>query len=102
MYSIADLLELVTTERAQGLRLHVGAPPVIVVGGEDHTVEGPAISSENAQQFLRSMVDTRQTRRIRRLGQGHFIYTFRGCHRFAVHAKIEDENVALDLQANRV
>jgi Tfp pilus assembly pilus retraction ATPase PilT len=102
VYSITDLLGLVTNEGARELRLHVGVPPVIVVGGEDHTVEGPSISSENGEQLLRSVADTRLIMRIRRLGRADFIYAFRGCHRFVVHATVQGENVALDFQANRV
>ena len=93
-----DLLELVGSERAEGLRLHVGTSPVIVVRGEDHNVEGPVITAENAEQLLRSVADTRQTRDIRERGAAEFVYTFRGSSRFLVRAKMKDENVGLDLQ----
>ena len=97
-----DLLELVTGEQADGLSLHVGTPPVIVVRGECHTVEGPVITPENADQLVKSLADTRQARDIRERGKAEFVYTFRDSSRFLVRAKMEDENVGLDLQRQMV
>ena len=48
MYSIDDLLHLASSDGADELRLHVGTPPVIVLGGVLHTIEGPPITTENA------------------------------------------------------
>lgn len=98
MYSMEDLLSLVATERAEELRLHAGAPPVIVVQGEHHTVEGPALTGENTELLLRSVANTRQMREFREQRMGDFLYTFQGSLRFRVHAVLEDENVGLDLQ----
>ena len=98
MYSIDDLLDLVSTEKAEGLRLHVGTPPVIVLQGEQHTIEGPPITIENAEQLLRGVADTRQMRELRERGAAEFVYSFRGSSRFLVRAKMEDENVEFDLQ----
>jgi len=98
MYSIDDLLDLVSTEQAEGLRLHVGAPPVIVLHSEQHTIEGPAITAENVDQLLRSVTDTRQMREFRERGAAEFVYVFRGSSRFLVRAKMEAQNVGFDLQ----
>jgi Tfp pilus assembly ATPase PilU len=93
-----DLLDLVSTERAEELRLHVGTPPVMVLRGEHHTVEGPEITAENAEQLLRSVADSRQMREFRERGAAEFVYKFRGSSRFLVRAMKEDENVGFDLQ----
>ena len=93
-----DLLDLVSTEHAEELRLHVGTSPVMVLRGEHHTIEGPLITAENAELLLRSIADTRQTREMRGRGETEFVYTFRGSSRFLVRAKMEDEHVAIDLQ----
>jgi Tfp pilus assembly ATPase PilU len=98
MYSMDDLLEVVSAEEADELRLHVGTPPVIVLQGEDHVVEGPVITAENAEQLLTSMADTRQRREIQGCGATEFIFTFRDSSRFLVRAKNEEESVGLDLQ----
>ena len=60
-----DLLHLVHSDGADGLRLQVGQPPVVVIDGEDQQVERPAITVENAERLLQSITDTRQRRVLR-------------------------------------
>src|SRR5258706_13170092 len=88
MDSMDDLLSLTKAERAEELRLHVGTPPIIVIRGEHHTIEGPPITSENAEQLLRSVADTRQVREFRERGTAEFVYSFRGSSPFLVQLKI--------------
>jgi Tfp pilus assembly pilus retraction ATPase PilT len=97
MYSMDDLLHIVHSDGADGLRLRVGQPPVIVLDGEEQQIEGPAITIENAEQLLHGISDTRQRRDLREHGAVDFIYRFRGRVSFVVCAKIEDENVYLDI-----
>ena len=97
MYSIDDLLYLVSSDGADELRLHVGTPPVIVLGGEQHTIEGPAITTEDAEQLLQSVASTRQRRELRERGEVQFIYRFRRITDFVVRARMEDENVGIDI-----
>jgi len=97
MYSMDDLLELVNTERAEELRLHVGTPPVMVRRGEHHTVEGPVITAEDAEQFLLSIANTRQRREIRVRGWAQFFF-IRGSVRFLVRARVKGENVGFDIR----
>jgi Tfp pilus assembly ATPase PilU len=92
-----DLLHLVHSDGADGLRLHVGQPPVIILDGEEQQIEGPAITVENAEQLLQSISDTRQRRDLREHGAVEFIYRFRGRANFVVSAKIKDENVCMDI-----
>lgn len=97
MYSIDDLLYLVSSDGADELRLHVGTPPVIVLGGEHHTIEGPAITPVDAQQLLQSIASTRQRRELRARGEVQFIYRFRRITDFVVCARMEEENVGMDI-----
>jgi Tfp pilus assembly ATPase PilU len=97
MYSMHDLLYLVHSDGADGLKLQVGQPPVVVLDGEDQQIEGPAITMENAEQLLQSITDTRQRRDLRQHGDIEFIYRFRSCASFVVHAEIRDENVFIDI-----
>ena len=97
MYSMDDLLYLVHSDGADGLRLQIGQPPVIVIDGEDQQIEGPGITVEDAKRLLRSITDTRQRRNLRENGDIEFIYRFRRCASFVVHAKVRDENVFLDI-----
>jgi Tfp pilus assembly pilus retraction ATPase PilT len=97
MYSINDLLHLVHSDGADGLKLQVGQPPIIVIDGKNEEVEGPAITVEDLEQLLQSLTDTRQRRTLRQRGDIDFIYRFRESASFVVHAKIRDENVFIDI-----
>ena len=97
MYSMVDLLHLVHSDGADGLRLHVGQPPVNVLYGDQQPIEGPAITTEEAEQLLQSITNTRQRRDLREHGWVEFIYRFRGRASFVVRAKMEDENVSMDI-----
>lgn len=92
-----DLLHLVHSDGADGLRLQVGQPPVVVIDGEDQQVEGPAISVEDAERLLPSITAIRQRRVLRQHGDVEFIYRFRDRAGFVVRAKIRDENVFIDI-----
>ena len=97
MHSMDDLLHLVHSDGADKLRLQVGQPPVVVVDGVDHQIEGPSITVENAEQLLQSITDTRQRRDLREHGYIEFIYRFRQCASFVVLAEIRDENVFIEI-----
>jgi len=92
-----DLLHLVHSDGADGLRLRVGQPPLVVLDGEEQQVEGPAITTEDAEQLLQSISDTRQRRDLRKHGVVEFMYRFRERVSFVVRAKIKDENVCMDI-----
>lgn len=98
MYSVDDLLQRVLAERADELKLHVGAPPVMMQGDNQLLLEGPPVTAEDAEQFLLSIANTRQRRDIRERGWAEFFYLFRGSVRFLVRARMEDGNVGFDIQ----
>lgn len=95
---INDLLQLADAERAQELKLHVGKPPVIVREGEHHVIEGPAVTAEDAEEFLLHLATTRQRRQIRARGWSQFFYIFRRKTRFLVLVRIEEEGVGFGIQ----
>ena len=97
MYSIDDLLHIVHSDGADLLRLEVGQPPMVAIDGEDQAIEGPAITVEDAQRFLQCLADTRQRRDLRKRGEIEFIYRFRQCASFVVHAKVDDERIYIDI-----
>jgi Tfp pilus assembly ATPase PilU len=97
MYSMDDLLHLVHSDGADRLKLQVGQPPVLVIDGEEHQIEGPSITVENAEQLLQSVTDTRQRRELREHGDIEFIHRFRQCASFVVRASIRDENVFIEI-----
>lgn len=93
--SMDDLLHLLHSDGADELRLHVGQPPVIVLEGEQQPLEGPAITTEDAQQLWQSIANTRQRREFREHGVMEFIYRFRGRADFVVRARMEDGNIGM-------
>ena len=97
MYSMDDLLHLIHSDGADGLRLRVGLPPVVILDGEEQEIEGPAIGAEDAELLLQSISDTRQRRDLREHGAVEFIHRFRGRASFVVRARIEDDNVCMDI-----
>jgi Tfp pilus assembly ATPase PilU len=97
MYSMDNLLHLLHSDGADELRLHVGQPPVVVLEGEQEPIEGPAITTEDAQELLQSITDTKQRRDLREHGVVEFIYRFRDRANFVVRARLEDENVRMDI-----
>ena len=97
MYSTEDLLRMLHSEGADALRLRVGAPPVIVLDGEPQPVEGPLITAEHAEGFMRTLATTRQMRELRERGSVRFVYRFRNSADFVVCAKLESDGIAIEI-----
>ena len=97
MYSMDDLLHLLHSDGADELRLHVGQPPILVLDGERISIEGPVITTQDVEELLRSVADSRQRRELRRRGEVEFIYEFRGRAKFVVRARVEHQQVAIDI-----
>jgi Tfp pilus assembly ATPase PilU len=96
-YDMKDLLSLIESEHAEGLSLHPGQPPVVHLKGEPHTVEGPAITPENADGLFRALADTRRVREFRSHGSVDFVHAFQSSQ-FKVLARAEHDAVYLDLR----
>ncbi len=97
-YNMTDLLTLINAERAEGLSLNAGQPPVVHLDGKPCPVDGPPITPENAEMLLRSLATTRQVREFRKHGTAEFIYTFRDSTQFRVQAKMQHDQVQLELR----
>ncbi len=97
MYSMDDLLHVLSSDGADELRLHVGTPPVILLGNEQHRIEGSPLTTQDAEHLFRNIANTRQTRELREQGLVQFIYRFRGITDFVVRARMEGENVGIDI-----
>jgi len=93
-----DLLHILNSDGADELKLHVGAPPVIVLDGEHQAVEGQPITTEDGEQLLQSIANTRQRRELRERGMVQFVYRFRNVTDFVVCARMENGNVGIDIQ----
>ena len=97
-YDMTDLLTLAFTENADCLILRSGQPPVVQVRGKTHNVEGPAITPENADLLLRSLASTRYMREFPEHGAVAFIHSFKNYAQFQVQAKLEDDEIQINIQ----
>jgi Tfp pilus assembly pilus retraction ATPase PilT len=75
----------------------VGAPPVIVVGGHQHTIDGPAITAQSVEELSQSIANTRQRRELRKRGVAHFMYKYRDVLEVLMCAKMENDCVGIDI-----
>jgi Tfp pilus assembly ATPase PilU len=98
MYSMDDLLHLVNCDGADELRLHVGAPPVLVVRGDQYPLDAPPIIVQVAEELLQSITNTRQRRELRERGVAHFVYRYRDVLDVLVCAKMENERIGIDIR----
>lgn len=98
MYSMDNLLTLIHTEQARGLKIRPGFAPIIEVGNGRNQLEGPTVTAEMARMLLRSIASSRQMRELERRGEVAFIYTLPGMSSFFVRAKMEEDNVVFVIQ----
>ena len=96
-YSIPDLLKLLRTERGERVRLDVGFPPTLVVKGESHEIEGPAVVEESVEEMLREVASSREMRVFRETGSVDIIVPLEGV-RFLVRAVRAFSEFRLELQ----
>jgi Tfp pilus assembly ATPase PilU len=96
-YDIGDLLKLVISERADKLSLYAGQAPVIHVGGQEHAIEGPALTFANAMLLLRQLADTRQMREIHDRGIIGFVHTVPRTAKFRVQARLVRDEIQIEL-----
>ena len=97
-YNVIDLLQLIVAERAEGLTLQSGKPPVIELQGISNSIEGPALSPENVDILLRDLAGTRRMREFRQRGNIEFVYTYQNAAQFQVEAKTEGDQVRIELR----
>ncbi len=66
----------------------------MVLDDEEHALEGPPVTGEDAMRLLRSLATSRQMRDLWELGEVNFVYTLPDRSPFVVRAWREEENVA--------
>lgn len=96
-YEMTDLIILAIRERADRLSLYVGQSPVIEVRGEEHSIEGAALTLENAMSLFRQVADTRQMRELHELGIVGFVYIVPHKAKFRVQARLVRDEMQVEL-----
>jgi Tfp pilus assembly pilus retraction ATPase PilT len=98
MYCLADLLHMTVKESADELRLATGKPPVIVVGGQQRTLDLPELSAENVVELFSSFATSEQREELRRCGDIRFNYMSVSFGQFAVKASTEQHHLTLKMK----
>src|SRR5258705_479836 len=96
-YSILDLIKLLRSERGERVRVDVWSPPTLLVKGESHEIEGPAVVDESVEEMLRTVASTREMRAFRETGAVDIVVPFDGS-RFLVRAIRAFGECRLELQ----
>jgi Tfp pilus assembly pilus retraction ATPase PilT len=97
MYRMEHLLILLTNEQAKELRFRAGSPPLLVSEDEQHSLQGPPITTEDIVRLLRDVASSRHMRDLRDRGEVQFVYTTSTRSPFLVRAELEGENVVFDV-----
>jgi Tfp pilus assembly ATPase PilU len=94
-YCIHDLLRVVAQEGARRLLIEIGRPPVIELKGEEHVVEGPEVTKENAAHIVERLATAEQLRELDRCGDVRFIHESE-LARFGVTITVEQQRPTLE------
>src|ERR1051325_1578504 len=97
-YSMSDLLQMVVSENGSDLHIRVGTPPTIRVHGILHRVEGPALTSEDAEEVMRSITSEDHIQHVRERGGADFGFAFGDLARFRVSVFKEKGNFGVVLR----
>jgi Tfp pilus assembly pilus retraction ATPase PilT len=97
MYSMEQLITVLTTEKACELRFCAGKPPIVALEKYEYPLQGPPITTDEVAQLLRSVANSRQIRELRQRGAVQFVFTVRDRMPVLVRAQMEDMNIAFNI-----
>lgn len=84
-YDLNQLLEAMIENRASDLHLHVGRPPSLRVNGSVISIEGAALTPEDTQSLVNSILPSFQADRLKQEGGCDFGFSFRNKARLRVN-----------------
>lgn len=83
-YYLNDLLELVISEKASDLHLHVDQAPVLRISGAMLPVEGPHLTPEDTENMVKEITPPHHLKRLEETGGCDFGFSFGHKARFRV------------------
>ena len=83
-YLLNDLLELVISEKASDLHLHVDQAPVLRISGSMLPVEGPLLTPEDTAAMVKEITPPHHLKRLEEQGGCDFGFSFGNKARFRV------------------
>ena len=94
-YCIHDLLRVVAQEGAKRLLVEVGRAPIIELKGEEHVVEGPEVTNENATAIVQQLMTSERLRELEYCGNVRFIHES-DIAKFGVTVTVERQRPTLE------
>ena len=98
MYSMKDLITLITQQGAAELRLEPDRPPMMLLHGKVRVLDGPLVSSDHIRELFRGIATDEQRRELDLCGSTHFMYAAENSTRFSVRAGIRGNSLSLSLK----
>ena len=98
MYCLNDLLKLIESEQAEGLRLEPGRSPEMAVGGQIRMLDLPPITGDEVAGLFRAFAPPERLEELDRCGDVHFNFAFPRSARFKVSASLKGRNLSLELR----
>jgi Tfp pilus assembly ATPase PilU len=98
MYSMNDLLNLLSQEGGEEVKLEPGKPPVMVLRGKPKVVDGALLTSEYVAELFGGVATEEQRRELDRCGDLHFTFVAQGSARFRMLASMHGENLSLTIK----
>lgn len=98
MYSMKDLLDLVTREAAEELRLEPDRPPTMRLHGKVRVLDGPPLTSDQVSELLRGIATDEQRRELEMCGEIRFTYAADRSAQFSARAVIKDKSLSLAIK----
>lgn len=83
-YTLKDLLELVVSENASDLHIHIDQAPVLRISGAMLPVDGPALTAEETEAMVKEITPPHHMERLQEKGGCDFGFSFEGKARFRV------------------
>jgi Tfp pilus assembly ATPase PilU len=96
-YEMDDLLSLLTSENAEGLVIEVGQPPMVILGGGEHTIDGPVVTPENAAQLFEAVATPEQLKELDRCGDVKFVFVSDKASRFGIRGTLRQNNIIIEI-----
>ena len=97
-YKLSDLLSLIVHEQAEELQVTPGGPPVMILRGQTHTIEGPSVTTEGVKELLKAAATEEQMRELDLCGGVRFLFEFEGRAKLSFRATISHGQIQLQVR----
>ncbi len=93
-----DLLNLLTQESGEELKLAPGNPPLMVLQGKPKVVDSALVTSDYVAELFRGVATEEQRQELDRCGDIRFTFVAQGSARFSLTAAMQGESLSLRIK----